>query len=138
MKDSSPNNNLARILFGAVVCLMFICIVTTLIFLPIPDENRSAVDILLGSLAATMGMVYSFYFGSSEGSKNKTEMMDRTIAHSQATIADTLPPYDNPTDIDEVEEFIEEVDSNTAHSLSAEPKHAYLLKEDANNTRLKT
>lgn len=92
---------------------MFISIVTTLIFLPIPDENRSAVDILLGSLAATMGMVYSFYFGSSDGSKNKTELMDRTLTKSQEVIADTLPPYDNSSDIEEVEEFIEEVDMNT-------------------------
>lgn len=113
MENSILNTNTARVIFGAVVCLMFISIVTTLIFLPIPDENRSAVDILLGSLAATMGMVYSFYFGSSDGSKNKTELMDRTLTKSQEVIADTLPPYDNSSDIEEVEEFIEEVDMNT-------------------------
>lgn len=101
----------ARLVFGACICFMFIAVVATLIFLPIPAENRSAVDILLGTLSATMGAVYNFYFGSSEGSKSKTDIVDKTLYRSQKAVTQTLPPYNNDDDLKEVEEHYENVDS---------------------------
>lgn len=99
---NNGDNSKARVLFGALVSFMFVGVVTALLFLPIPDANRSAVDILLGSLAATMGAVYNFYFGSSEGSKNKTDVLGSALKDAQQSIQDTLPPYNSEEDYEEV------------------------------------
>ena len=60
-----------RIVLVAAVCLIFAGTLTALIFYPIPEENRSAVDILIGSINMILGIVFGYYFGNSAGSTRK-------------------------------------------------------------------
>lgn len=45
----------------------------------IPEQNKSAADILVGVLGGGVASVWSYYFGSSIGSKAKTEALSKAI-----------------------------------------------------------
>ena len=45
----------------------------------LPQEMREIVMRALGTLDAIMGMIFSYYFGSSLGSKEKTTQIEKMI-----------------------------------------------------------
>jgi hypothetical protein len=48
-------------------------LVGAIMFINIPDSQENIVIFALGFITAAAGQVISFYFGSSQGSKDKTE-----------------------------------------------------------------
>lgn len=58
----------AAVSIGAILVVM-------LFFVPIPEENKSLVDVSLGLVLGWGGAVMQFYFGSSKGSADKTAAM---------------------------------------------------------------
>lgn len=64
------SSNLRAVLVVAI-CIIFIGCLAALVQFPIPEENRSAVDILVGSVSTLLGMVFTYYFGNSAGSTKK-------------------------------------------------------------------
>ena len=50
-------------------------IVGALIFWPIPEGNREPLMLALGLVLAWGGTAYGYFFGSSEGSQQKTELL---------------------------------------------------------------
>ena len=77
-----------RIVLVAAVCLMFAGTLTALIFYPIPEENRSAVDILIGSINMILSIVFGYYFGNSAGSTRK-----RVLEHEVSTEVEPVVEY---------------------------------------------
>ena len=69
------NPNLARNVVGLVVLALAVCVVAGLFFFPIPDGNHDIAMVILGVVMGWTGAVVQFHFGTSEGSKTKTEMM---------------------------------------------------------------
>jgi hypothetical protein len=61
----------AAVSIGAILVVM-------LFFIPIPQENKSLVDVSLGLVLGWGGAVIQFYFGSSKGSADKTVAMNET------------------------------------------------------------
>lgn len=57
-----------------VVGLAFL-LIGILMFVDTPDDQQQLVIFALGFITSAAGQVLSFYFGSSQGSKNKTEEM---------------------------------------------------------------
>jgi hypothetical protein len=57
-----------------VVGLAFF-LIGILMFVDTPDNQQQLVIFALGFITSAAGQVLSFYFGSSQGSKNKTEEM---------------------------------------------------------------
>lgn len=53
----------------------FFTIIALLIFHPFPPETKDALLILLGALISTYKDVYGFFFGSSQGSEDKTAIL---------------------------------------------------------------
>ena len=67
--------NLPRNVVGAFVMTLAAGIVTALFLLELPAGNREVALVILGGAIGWAGSVVNFHFGSSEGSKRKTEMM---------------------------------------------------------------
>ncbi len=63
---------LVPILALSVVTIAFI-LVGAVMFINIPDSQENIVIFALGFVTATAGQVVGFYFGSSQGSKDKTD-----------------------------------------------------------------
>jgi hypothetical protein len=49
--------------------------IAVLIFIDIPDNQQQMIIYALGFITSSAGQVLSFYFGSSQGSKDKSELM---------------------------------------------------------------
>lgn len=59
--------------FWSGVSCLYIAAIT---FFPIPEQSVRFADTILGFLLGTVvATIINFYFGSSEGSKKKTELM---------------------------------------------------------------
>lgn len=86
--------NKTRVFFGVVICLIYVFIISALIYIPIPEMNRGIIDVMFGSISTMMGMVFTFYFGSSEGSSKKTDALMNKINESTPLVeteTDTQP-----------------------------------------------
>lgn len=67
--------DLPRHLVGATVMLIAALLIVGLFFAEIPEGNRDIAMVLLGIAMGWGGAVVQFHFGSSEGSKEKTNML---------------------------------------------------------------
>lgn len=55
----------------------FFALVATLLFKPLPPDSTGVIFLLFGSLSAAFGAVIQYFFGSSQGSRAKTELMQK-------------------------------------------------------------
>lgn len=62
---------------AALATLVFLVLVIMVFIYPIPDTNKETALFLLGQFAGIVVMVYSYFFGSSKGSADKTETVNR-------------------------------------------------------------
>ena len=69
--------SVSRNMVGAFAMLIAVGIITGLFLLEIPMGNREVAILALGAALTWAGNVVQYHFGSSEGSKSKTEL----IAH---------------------------------------------------------
>ena len=60
---------------GGLITLAIITVIGLLIFEPIPEQNQRVLDMCLGGLLVQFASVVSYFFGSSKGSADKTEML---------------------------------------------------------------
>jgi uncharacterized membrane protein len=63
---------------GALIALGLFVIIYFLIKIAAPIENKDALLILLGVIAASFNNVVGYFFGSSKGSADKTEMLGKS------------------------------------------------------------
>lgn len=64
-------------LLALTVIVGFGWVLSVLLTTAAPPDNQDVLFMLLGSLAAAVGQVLAYYFGSSSGSKLKTQAMER-------------------------------------------------------------
>ena len=62
---------------AALITLCFFTTLTMVIFVDIPQRNVDSVNILLGISGTGFIQVLTFFFGSSKGSADKTEMLHK-------------------------------------------------------------
>ena len=62
---------------GAVIVIAILSIVALLVFYPVPPENREAFLIVLGTITGSFVSVVSYFYGSSKGSSDKTDIMSK-------------------------------------------------------------
>lgn len=55
----------------------FFTLIVILIFFDIKDGSKEIVYTLLGSFGTAFGMAINYFFGSSEGSKEKTKLLGK-------------------------------------------------------------
>lgn len=73
--SSQLEKNVPSILALGVVGLAFI-LIGILMFMDVPETQQQIVIYVLGFITSSAGQVLSFYFGSSQGSKEKTKAME--------------------------------------------------------------
>lgn len=63
-----------------VMMVGFFGVIGLLVFVEIPQQASTVLSMMLGSLTAGVSMVLSYYFGSSQGSARKTEVLSQELA----------------------------------------------------------
>jgi hypothetical protein len=76
VKDRTP----AVLAIG--VTLGFFCLLAFMCFHPVPKESKDMLNIMIGSLGAAWVSIVGYYFGSSNGSERKTEIIAGSPAKS--------------------------------------------------------
>lgn len=64
-------------MLGYIVVGAFIVVIFLLVFVPIPEASKDVLFTLLGALVVQFKDVYSFWFGSSKSSAEKTELLTK-------------------------------------------------------------
>lgn len=70
-------NNAFMYALGAVIAVGFFVLLYFIVFIEIPTSNKDIVNIVVGALVGAFAMVVSFFFGSSKGSMDKTEILSK-------------------------------------------------------------
>lgn len=63
---------------SVLITVGFLSLIFTLIQMTLDASTKDVVLILVGSLSGMVKDVFGFYFGSSEGSNRKTELLEAT------------------------------------------------------------
>lgn len=69
------NRTTTRMILGSIAVLIGGLIIAALIYVPIPGENKEPLMLALGIVLGWGGMVFGFYFGTSQSSADKTELL---------------------------------------------------------------
>lgn len=69
------NQDLNRYILAWFLGAGFFVMIVVLIFVDIKEGSKEIVYTLLGSFGTAFGMAMSYFFGSSEGSKEKTKLL---------------------------------------------------------------
>jgi len=64
---------------AALIVVGFFVLLITLAAIAIPKDNETLLNMTTGALIAAFSMIVGYFFGSSLGSKQKTEMMNEQI-----------------------------------------------------------
>lgn len=65
------------LVLGTVIVAGFFTLLGLLLFIDIKLINESLINIAMGGLMSSFGTVVGYFFGSSNGSKVKTELLSR-------------------------------------------------------------
>jgi len=66
------------LILGAVIVIGFFTLLTILIYTEIKPANENLLNVAMGGLMGSFGTVVGYFFGSSSGSKQKTEILGKT------------------------------------------------------------
>ena len=67
-------NNLIYI-FAGIITVGFFALLYLLAVKEVPENNADVINLVVGALIAAFSSVVSYFFGSSAGSKQKTELL---------------------------------------------------------------
>lgn len=67
---------------GMIVMIAFLCGHLALLFKPIPVDNKDPFIHSLGMLDAAVSFIVGYYYGSSSGSKAKSEVIQKELNKS--------------------------------------------------------
>lgn len=65
-------------ILGATIVLGFFILLGILIFKAIPEPNKDMINLVIGTLLGAFMAVVTYFYGSSKGSKDKTDMLNQT------------------------------------------------------------
>jgi drug/metabolite transporter (DMT)-like permease len=77
--------DLAMYILGALLTICFFLVLAFLIFKPMPQENKDVLYLAIGALIGFMGTVVTYFYGSSAGSAEKTDIMAKQKVDENAT-----------------------------------------------------
>jgi len=74
--QSKTNSNIPGIL-GGVITIGFFGVLAGILIHGMPEQGRDVILVMIGALGTSWTGVVSYYFGSSQGSKDKTEIIGK-------------------------------------------------------------
>jgi membrane protein YqaA with SNARE-associated domain len=78
MKDLKKVNTIAMYILAGLITVGFFSIIYILMWAEIPQSNKDLVTMAIGALVGSFsGGVVGYFFGSSKGSAEKTELMNK-------------------------------------------------------------
>lgn len=86
--------NIAGAFVGAGLIAILGFVTWALVYVQIPTGNENVFTVLIGILAANVGMVVGFFFGSSATNKKQADTIDKqaaTIQEAQSALAPLGP-----------------------------------------------
>jgi uncharacterized membrane-anchored protein len=69
------NNKVAMYLLATIIVVGFFILLIFLILYPLQKDSTGVIFMLFGALSAAFGAVVQYFFGSSKGSADKTEII---------------------------------------------------------------
>lgn len=69
------NRSIIRFILALIAITMGGLIVGALVYVPIPESNREALLLALGLVLGWGGAVFGYYFGTSESSAQKSDLL---------------------------------------------------------------
>ena len=70
--------NLMMYVLGGLITIGFFGLLWLLIYISIPEQNKDLLNIAIGSLLAAFATVVGYFYGSSKGSADKTELLRKS------------------------------------------------------------
>lgn len=68
---------IAMYILGALIAVCFFGLTGILIFKGVPEQNSDVFYLIVGAIIGYMASVVQYFFGSSAGSAEKTDMMNK-------------------------------------------------------------
>jgi hypothetical protein len=72
------NKIVTPVLALGTVCLSFI-LFAVILFVPVDQSSKDIIIYVLGALTSAVTMILGYYFGSSVGSKDKSQQLDEIL-----------------------------------------------------------
>jgi hypothetical protein len=69
-------NDIMMLVTGSVGLLAFLAIVYSVLFRTLPESNEKLIYHLLGMVEGVVITIFAYYFGSSKGSKDKSDLLE--------------------------------------------------------------
>lgn len=95
--DDKDNSDRIRMILAVASVAGITFMITGLFVIKVPDENKELINTVFMFVLGCFGLAFSFYFGSSEGSKRKTHMLNQRY-NEQATGKADDPIHVEPTE----------------------------------------
>jgi hypothetical protein len=70
--------NLFQYILGSLIVLGFFVLLILLVVLDIPEPNKDLLNLVVGALIGSFATVVGYFYGSSLGSKEKTDILNKT------------------------------------------------------------
>ena len=62
---------------GAMITVGFFVLLITLVYATIPEKNEGLLNIVVGALIGSFTTIVGYFYGSSKGSSEKNELLNR-------------------------------------------------------------
>lgn len=76
----TKTNSIAKYILASIIVIGFFSLLALLLFQPLPPDTSGVIFMLFGALSAAFGAVVQYFFGSSVGSADKTEILSKASA----------------------------------------------------------
>lgn len=73
---NKENSDKTRNVLAIAALIIIALLIAGLFFVQIPDSAKDLINIALGFVAGYVGAVFNYYFGSSDGSRQKTALLN--------------------------------------------------------------
>jgi hypothetical protein len=70
--------NLFQYILGSLIVLGFFILLILLVIMDIPEPNKDLLNLVVGALIGSFATVVGYFYGSSLGSKEKTDIISKT------------------------------------------------------------
>jgi uncharacterized BrkB/YihY/UPF0761 family membrane protein len=84
MKDLTKINKIAMFILAGIIVVGFFVLMYILLYQHIPQENINTANLAVGALIGSFTTIVGYFFGSSTGSAEKTQLLGKSTPETPA------------------------------------------------------